>query len=284
MNYQYEFVAEKKINLVLLQLKRYGITIVPDYLKDKVLEELNQEFEKSLTENYPSIISQYKHPTNKDGKVASINPYHEKAQSDFPSMVSVFMDPFLRSISEEYFSPHPFKHIAEIFSTHELPCEVPILPWHHDRIQSLKYWFYLKDTCREDGAFQYCPGTHWEGHYRAGFFLLQGIPIEELPNDIDPDLIRNPVTLELKAGDLLIFDSDGFHSGGVVSKGRERRVLNGHTHPLNGRSYGDSKFSAGWWLKSRFNLARHLSASGSRIIGEKFMDQTINRSKHDITK
>ena len=32
MDYQYEFVAEKKIDSVLLNLKRYGITIVPNYL------------------------------------------------------------------------------------------------------------------------------------------------------------------------------------------------------------------------------------------------------------
>ncbi len=183
-------------------------------------------------------------------------------------------------MAEDYFSPHKIDFNDEVFITHEKPCEKPILPWHFDRVQSLKFWINLTDTTKENGAFEYCPGTHWEGHYRAGFHLSQGGAVENIPNDIDPDLVRNPVSIELKAGDLLIFDPDGFHRGGIVQPGQERRVLRGHTHPKGQRRYGDKPLSSGWWLRSFLNLNKWAGHASTRILGDKIQDQTINRNQN----
>ena len=277
---EFLFNAEKDVDSVLAQLKIYGIACVPGYLASDMVEKLNGEFEDILTRKTRAILSQGKHPGNTDGRVARLNPWHADATKDFPEISNVFKDDFMQEIANQYFSPHPFEFNDEVFITHELPCETPSLPWHFDRVQALKFWFNLTDTTARDGAFEYCPGTHWEGRYRVGYYLSQGYGIEDIPNDIDEDLIRNPVTLELKAGDLLIFDADGFHRSSRVFEGGEQRVLRAHTHPTGGRRYRDKRFSPGWWLRTKLNINKWTGNASSRILGEKIQDQALNRKKN----
>lgn len=280
----FEFNSERKSESVIAQLKKYGIACVPNYLTSETVEKLNSEFENILTRKSHSILSQAKHPGNTDGRVTRFNPWHEDAVKDFPHIANIFNDEFMREIAQSYFAPHLFDFNDEVFITHELPCVTPSLPWHFDRVQALKFWFNLTNTTAKDGAFEYCPGTHWEGRYRVGYYLSQGYGIEDIPNDIDEEVIRNPVTLELKAGDLLIFDPDGFHRSSRVLEGGEQRVLRAHTHPAGGRRYTDERFSPGWWLRSKLNINKWMGQASSRIIGEKIQDKALNRNQNSSIK
>ncbi len=280
----FEFQAMREVGSVIAQLKKYGIAHVPNYLGQDVLTLLNREFDRILSEKSRSILSQGRHPGNKDGRVARLDPWHQDALADFPNIASTFRDDFMQTIAAAYYSPHKFDFNDEVFITHELPYEMPTLPWHFDRVQSLKFWFNLTDTTAQDGAFEYCPGTHWEGRYRVGYHLSQGLGVEDIPNDIDEDSIRNPVTLELKAGDLLIFDADGFHRSSRVYEGGEQRVLRAHTHPAGGRRYGDKRFSPGWWLRSALNINKWTGNASFRILGEKIQDQALNRKDNQNMK
>jgi len=283
MDIKFDFVADKTVDSVIFNLKKYGIAVVPGYLADDVVQKLNVEFEKSLVEDAQSTYAHSKHPTNVDGKAARLNPWHPEAKNEFPVIASVFHDEFMQKIADAYYAPHPYSFNEAVFITNEFPCEVQILPWHFDRVQSLKFWFNLTETTKSNGAFEYCPGTHWEGRYRAGYYLSQGVGIEDIPNDIEDDLIRNPVPLEVNAGDLVIFDADGFHRGGVVDTGGERRVLRAHTYP-KGRRYGDKLFSEGWWVRSPLNINRWFKSATTRILGDRIQERTVNRKKHDISK
>jgi len=275
--------VEVVIQSILRKLKKYGMVIVPNYLDVTKLAILNDEFQRSLSLEHQSFFQQpAPHPTNPMGLTARLNPHHAMASQEFPVMNKVFNDAFMRQIAHGYYSPHNYSFNEAVFITNEFESEVNILPWHFDRIQSLKFWFNLTDTTRENGAFEYCPGTHWEGRYRAGYHMSQGCPIKEIPNDIDDDLIRNPVCIELKAGDLLIFDADGFHRGGIVEPGNERRVLRAHTYPI-GRRYDDRMFSRGWWVSSPLNLNRWFKSSATRILGDKIQETTVNRHQHNIS-
>lgn len=117
---------------------------------------------------------------------------------------------------------------------------------------------------------------------RAGFHLSQGFGVEDIPNDLEEILIRNPVSIELKAGDLMVFDADGFHRSGVVGIGGERRVLRAHTYP-RGRRYGDRPFSADWWIRSPLNINKWFKASTASIVGDRIKETTKNRKKDDIS-
>jgi hypothetical protein len=284
LNPKYEFVSDGTVESTIVQLKKYGVAVVPNYLRPPILSDLNDEFEVSLANDHQSFLQQpTRHPINPRGMVARLNPYHTIASQEFPAMTAAFNDAFMRQIAHAYYSPYGYSFNEAIFITNEFESEVNILPWHFDRIQALKFWFNLTDTTKENGAFEYCPGTHWEGRYRAGYHLSQGCPVADIPNDIDEDLIRNPVCLELKAGDMLIFDADGFHRGGVVQPGKERRVLRAHTYP-KGRRYSDRRFSYGWWISSPLNINRWFKSYTTRVLGDEIQETTSNRHQHNISK
>lgn len=283
MDVHYEFLAQASLQSIIRQLKKYGVALVPNYLDAATLATLNDEFQRSLTREHRSIFQRSKHPNNPKGMVARLETNHAMAASEFPVITATFQHDLMKQVANAYYAPHDYSFNEAVFITNEFESDVNILPWHFDRVQSLKFWFNLTDTSRENGAFEYCPGTHWEGRYRAGYHLSQGCPVVDIPNDIDDELIRNPVCMELRAGDLLIFDADGFHRGGVVEPNRERRVLRAHTYPT-GRRYGDKLFSSGWWVSSSLNINRWFKSSTSRVLGDKIQETTINRYQHDISK
>ena len=276
--------SEASLESILSELKRYGVTVVPNYLPPPMLADLNDEFERALALEHQSLFAQAtSHPVNPKGAVARLNPHHPMAGREFPAMAGIFNDELMRQIAHAYYSPHDYSFNEAVFVTNEFESEAHILPWHFDRIQSLKFWFNLTDTTRENGAFEYCPGTQWEGRYRAGYHMSQGCAVKDIPNDIDEDLIRNPVSIGLKAGDLLIFDADGFHRGGVVQPGRERRVIRAHTYPI-ARRYEDRLFSRGWWVSSPLNINRWFKSSTTRVLGNRIQETTKNRRQGDISK
>ena len=277
------FEAERSVDSVIDQLVRYGISIVPNFLQPQVLVSLQTAFFKILENDCSCINKKFGHPTNPEGRQATIDP-GRAASNGFPQFQDVFRSDFMNQIAQGYFSPFGYDFNPQVLLVHLRACPVPILPWHFDRIQTLKFWIYLRDTTVDDGAFDYCPGTHWEGHYRAGYHLLAGTPVKHIPNDVPLHRIQNPVAVEAKAGDLVIFDPDGFHRGGVVGTGRERCVLRADTYPLPSRKYGDRPFTKGWWLTGPLNLARWLSPAGSRLIGDRVRDKAQRRDDHDITK
>jgi hypothetical protein len=280
MTKAYEFSCGIRLDEVIESLRKYGIAHIPDFISKSEVDLLNTEFFSILETPSEAVFSQSGHPRNPEGRTARFFPWHKKALNDFPSIAALFRGEFIQTVARAYYAPHEVDVNDEVFITHEKPAEQPILPWHFDRVQSIKFWFYLTDTTVQNGAFEYCPGTHWEGHYRAGYHLSQGCAVEDIPNDIDEDLIHNPVSLELKAGDMLIFDSDGFHRGGVVQSGNERRVLRGHTHPKGIRRYGDKPLTAGWWLKSIFNINKWTGNASKRVLGESTKDRSINRKNN----
>lgn len=281
MQLNYEFLASKNVDSVIVNLREYGVAIIPNYLSSNVISKLNTEFHKALYQESSAVYSNMQHPTNVEGRAARLALRDRRAVIEFSTISEVFNDQFMKDVADSYYSPASYSFNESVFITNEFPSETQILPWHFDRVQSLKFWVNLTDTTKRNGAMEYCPGSHWEGRYRAGFHLSQGVGVEDIPNDLEECLIRNPVTLELNAGDLMIFDADGFHRGGVVEKGGERRVLRAHTYPV-GRRYGDKLFSAGWWLSSCFNLNKWTGNASKRILGAKIEDNTINRKKNNI--
>ena len=279
-----DFMVDSNESAILKKLKLYGVALIPGYLKDGEVIELNREFSGAISQDKNTSIAFGSALTDSRNGVRRFNRENPEVENLCPKIAATFGDELMSSIARSYYAPTSCSFNEVIFLTNEFESNTPILPWHFDRIQSLKFWFYLTDTTKENGAFEYCPGTHWEGHYRAGYHLSQGCSIKDIPNDIDEDLILNPVTLELRAGDLLVFDADGFHRGGVVQSGKERRVIRSHSYP-KGRRYADKRFTAGWWLGTPLNLSRWLKSSNTRVIGDRVSENTVNRSKnHTFSK
>lgn len=279
-----QLVSEVDVNSIVNKLKKYGIAIIPSYIVADELKQLKEEYNKSFEYSGSGFCVKHIHPTNKDGMVVRVKR-KELDLNDFPTLGKIFSSNFMEKVLAEYFSPYQYRLNNDIFITHEKPFDVPILPWHYDRQQALKFYIYVKDTQQSDGAFEYVPGSHYEGRYRANYHLAIGTPLQQLPNDIPEDEILNPVTIEGKAGDLIIFDTDGFHRGGIVCEGGERMVVRGHSHPYPvSVGYGQARlFSKNWFLQSNFNFAKLFNKHYSRISGN-VMQSKAAKNRDDNQK
>jgi hypothetical protein len=111
--------------------------------------------------------------------------------------------------------------------------------------------------------------------------MATGTAVRDIPNDVPDHRIQNPVTLEAKAGDLIIFDPDGFHRGGVVKPGHERKVIRADTFPKNARKYSDLPFTGGWWLRSNLNFAKWFKSKSTRTLGNLTNDKTQTRERRN---
>ena len=183
-------------------------------------------------------LVRHKHVTNESGITQTIDPDIAKAKDNLSNIEAVFRGSFMNDLCNEYYKPLEYTLNPEVLVSHLKESKNRILPWHFDRLQTLKFWIYLTDTGSENGAMEYCPGTHWEGRYRSQFHLSIGDLIREIPNDIPEERI-NGMIIDCKAGDLMIFDPDGFHRGGIIKPGRERFHLRGDSFPNARRKHGD---------------------------------------------
>ena len=274
---KYVFQALPTSEDILEKLNHFGICIVPGYADSKMVESLRNSFESLLGDKEcECILSKTGHPTNKDGIQVLIDPI-EAEKEDMGVFKEIFQSDEIKDICHKYFSPHKFDLNPRILLNHLKPSPVQILPWHFDRIQTLKFWMYAKDTTKDDGAFEYCLGSHWEGRYRSGYYMATGKSVFEIPNDVPDNRIFNPVSVEAKAGDLIVFDPDGFHRGGIVKSNHERCVVRADTFPIPSRKYGDKFLSPGWWLRSQINLGKIFRNKTFRVLGDRIKDDAMNR-------
>jgi len=261
-----DLITIESINVsnVIDIIDRYGICVLKNYVSSSDISTLLIEHERSFNlENCDGIYSTEKHPTNKYGLVSrgKINNFTDK----FSITRSIFSSDFIKDISDKYFGS---KSLAcnDIFFTHEKESNVPILPWHFDRQQSLKFYINLVNVNKTNGAFEYDIGSHREGHFRANFYILSGLKVGDIPNDIPDKELRNPTTIIANAGDLIIFDPDGFHRGGIIMEGQERKVIRGHSHPIPNRGYTARFFDTHWWLQTPLNIAKFLKNRAIRSL------------------
>ena len=102
---------------------------------------------------------------------------------------------------------------------------------HYDKKHSLKFFIYLQDTTIKDGPFSVIPRTHIIGKQ-----LRENNPDSTSNIFFDyPELgYKNDDILPIigKAGDIIIFDTDIFHLGGILDGG-ERLTLKGHAYDQN---------------------------------------------------
>ncbi len=125
---------------------------------------------------------------------------------------------------------------------------------HFDRNASLKYFLYLNDVTKENGAFFIQPNSHklgkklrhkaWgnlipkpnDSFFKKIIIKLFGKPFKDIKNRIEldhPELYDESklIPVEGKAGTLIVFDSDLFHQGGKINKkGAERIVIRMHNY------------------------------------------------------
>ena len=168
-----------------------------------------------------------------------------------------FSKPWMKELFLTYNNKISKGFFNSIYSTHDYKFDGSIGRngyLHFDRNLSLKYFLYLNDVTKENGAFFIQPNSHKLGKRLRekawGKFIptpndnllkkvllkLFGKHFSVVKNRLEldyPELYdySKLIPVEGKAGTLIVFDSDVFHQGGKINKeGEERIVLRMHNY------------------------------------------------------
>jgi hypothetical protein len=241
-------------DLAVRTLKRDGIFVVERYLTDEALGRLSREFEL-LFDRRLDGVSPEDHPPGRSVRIRS-----SQARRDaIPGILEIFLSDGFREVSQRYL-PSGSEFNLEIVATHETKT-IPITNTHFDNLRSLKFMIYLMDTDEANGAFRYAKGTQSANERFRRHYLICGGRLDDLPNIAGEDEGVWPQPICAPAGSLLIFDTEGFHSGGCLTMGRERKVMRARSL-YSGQPIGyPSRFSLERLRRSRFNPLRMLAPS-----------------------
>lgn len=206
---------------VLETLHREGISVHEGYVPGELLGALRDEFERYLAQSDEGV-TQIEHRPGRAFRIALDEPHLRERNRKNSRIASTFFTEFLEEIAAAYLPDADFCN--EVLGTNEFRA-MPLTDVHFDTRRSLKFMVYLDDTTARNGAFSYVNGSHSQNAgYRKRFAKLGGVP-EMIPNALPEEHRARAVSIEASAGTLIIFDTDGFHAGGILQPGTTRRVV-----------------------------------------------------------
>jgi hypothetical protein len=250
---QITFPKSTPLPTILDAIDRYGVLIIPDYLDAVTVAELTGEFLRFL-ETDAQYVQKLEY---KAGRAVSVLRFLLD-EALFPHTARVFGADYMKQAADRYYGGKPNRLNHCIHCTHDLPREEPINPVHYDKISCLKFFIYLKDTTVKNGAFDCAPGSHHIARRLAAKHLRRGGRVKEIPNQIVPPEVGPLIPIEGPAGAMIVFTTDAYHRGGVVSPGQERYVMRGHCSTDPAIVYEPARGSRQWWRESAFNPMRYL--------------------------
>ena len=246
------FSRDVSVPTILDALDEFGVLLIPDYLSGDEAAGMRDEFHRffATPEKWVKPLSY------KAGRAISVDRRGMKPD-EFPLTVRVFSSDFQKQCTDRYLGPDNLLNPI-IFMTHDEPRPVAINPLHFDKLRTLKFFLYLKDTTAANGAFDAVPGSHKIAERIMRDHLKRGWKMKTIPNQTYPPELGAPVPIEGPAGTMIIFTTDVYHRGGVVSPGHERYVMRGHSRKDPPPVYEPGKYSAQWWRESAFNPMRYV--------------------------
>jgi hypothetical protein len=226
-------------------LKSNGVTIIPAFYDSDKLKKLNSEFDRLLEAKEPWI----KKMDYSNGRAVSVWTKDMEAGL-YPETLKTFTDPLMQRITSAYLGEKVRSNIGIYFVNDVVGTKHHANDLHFDVERSLKFFIYLTDTTKENGAFFCAPGSHlrsseirkkWKDKVSYGNReISRSLPVKE----------EEVIPLEGAAGTLIIFDTDVFHRAGFVDKG-ERRVMRGFSDIVS-PSVGKSDQAGSSFLKRIF--------------------------------
>lgn len=236
----------KEIDFLKQTLLDQGIFRVDSYLSTEKVNDLKEEV-LNYHKKYGNLYS--------FGSTYTINKPSSLSNNSIQK--NIFSKPWMKQLFLAYNNNIPKGFFSSIYSTHDYKFDGSIGRngyLHFDRNVSLKYFLYLNDVTKKNGAFFIQPNSHKLGKELRekawGRFIptpndnllkkvvlkLFGKHFSVVKNRIELDYpeLYDPKKLtpvEGKAGTLIVFDSDIFHLGGLIEKdGLERLVIRMHSY------------------------------------------------------
>lgn len=206
-------------------LKEKGIAVIENYFSEEEMSLLKEEFDIILNTEIKGIV-----PIDYSlgqGKVI------HKLNVDFsnlPKTKSIFYNNDFKQIADRYIKVENELN-REIFVVKDVVgSKHHANDMHFDVVATFKFFIYLTDTNEQNGAFCCVPGSHKRtAKIREELGSKISYDNRYLSRDL-PYSEDEVISVNGKAGTLIIFDTDVFHKAGHVSEG-ERLVMRGHTRP-----------------------------------------------------
>ncbi|MAY83258.1 MAG: hypothetical protein CMP59_03915 [Flavobacteriales bacterium] len=262
-NLRIKYQGENSIDPCLELLVEHGVLVIEDFLVEDMLKSLIQEYENILKlEN--DVISAIDYPQG----VARRIEFSKLDANSFPKTHEVFNMEFMKKVTNRYLgTPNHFNH--EIYVARDEHEEFNALnKLHYDKLSTLKFFLYLNDIDKSNGAFEAVPGSHKLAQSIMEFYRKRGKKLAKLPNRELPEELQNAVPMEAKAGSLIVFTTDTYHRAGRVEKGKNRMIMRGHSRPDPMPKYSPSIFSKQWFNESILNPSRYIYGVSDLIGGK----------------
>jgi len=220
---------------ILENVKKDGYCVVSMFSEDEVKIIKTELME--IYDTIPDYSALYSRKTLEENAYAYGKHLRFGSLNEIPKFRDVFLSKNLSDVTKGYLGANCIENL-QIFSTHEYKMleegkEKPRNSlWHFDPYYSLKYFVYLQDTTIENGCLRVIPNT-----IEKTKELRVQIPFDEICKtgyEVEHliDSVGEPINLEAKAGDVVVFDTDLFHVGSNLrQEGSERMVIIVHNRP-----------------------------------------------------
>ena len=218
--YDFECSSLSEKENVVNTLREYGICKISNYLSGEILNNLTLEVKEALKGEGDDSYA--------FGKALKF------FRPPLPVMSDVFSSSEMSAVAYDYMGEHYLNY--DIFITHDWKHDNGLARngyLHFDRRFTFKFLVYLSDVDENCGPFSIVPRSHLKGKELRE--KMGGDEYEDKKNRIFLDYPELGYTEEDivpilgKAGDLIVFETDIFHLGGLVEEGRERLLIRGHS-------------------------------------------------------
>lgn len=217
------------------ELTRFGCCRMREYFPRQLVASLGRRFYADHI-NPKSALQQFAE-YNAQGK---INRYHVPLDL-YPELKEILKNPEMAEEVSKYLGK-PASLYEQFYlevKTESVANDETSIPHFDSCFKSVKYFIPLADITIENAPFVYFPKTHlfhewrllrdfllyssYNSVWHQTFSYLSPNEVTKLTDSL-PQFTSNPVKMTAEAGDLLVADTRGIHSGSYLSHG-ERLLL-----------------------------------------------------------
>jgi len=248
------FILDKFYNEsdILNSLNENGICLIKNFFSEEDVYKLQSQLNR-LYDIINDECHGYFYSTNNIDISSNKNYLSGKAMRIFPQYygnVSQILEMFVRNnllnrVLDKHFSPN-CQRFLQTFSTRETKVVYDDnLPrnshMHIDPFESLKFATFFQKTTKENGALRVIPGSFKEGSIIRKEFISNNKGkgqyggdshrMDEFPNNMVSFSEQDQVYIDCDIGDLVILNTDNYHSGGTLLEDSFRQVIYVHNRP-----------------------------------------------------
>lgn len=201
-----------------------GVAVVEDFFYTsevaRIKDELMPHYEKMQDGDMHVYGGKTQEQGYSYGKLLRIT---DKGFPDFKALSSTFNERWFKDFTDRFFGIPNVKNLQTFCTWEYLTPEKAQGATrnshpHIDPYFALKYFIYLTDTRKENGAFKVIKGSHIDGgNYRLSqpleHLTKEGYKLEESGLNFSESQMEY---VEANAGALVIVNTDAIHAGGVI--------------------------------------------------------------------